>query len=212
MSASALVSPSRRVPVEFIGRARAIRAKLIEGDEYYATEIAKIVSPLIARRQRYPRRQQRPQDLIDIARAIAKLDVNRVRWYFDAPAKRQLVISDYRASSSDWMDERWDDPRWQGGIAVTKFTLSVTDHIEAGSVVICNIALHGLARFLERSPRTDMISLREELAPLITSEARFHVPTPLGFWYGAVIAARDKEGKRFPSRSVRTWVSEEMLE
>ena len=202
----------RKVPFEYIGQARLLRQQLLAADDRYHTKFRRLLAPLFARQRRYPGRLQRQEDITEVARAFARLNINRIRWHFDTPAKRRIVITDWRASSSDWLDEKWDEPEWQPGIAVTKFQLTVAEQVEAKGVVICNIALHGLARFLERSARTDMDSLREELAPLITSIARFHAPTPLGFWRGLVVRAKDKDGHEFPSRSVRTWVSSEMVE
>jgi hypothetical protein len=205
--------PPRRVGFQFIGQARVLRQQLLAGDERYQAAVEKMIHPLLARSRRYPKRLQREQDLTDVARAFARLeDVHRIRWHVDVPAKRQLVVTDYRASSSEWFDERWEDPEWQSGIAITKFRLAVAERVEAEGVVITNIALHGIARFYERGGRTDIDSLREELAPLITSTARIHVPTPQGYWRGDVVRARDRAGHKFPSRSVRTWISHEMIE
>ena len=198
--------------MQFIGQARLLRQQLLAGDERYHREVEKMIGPLIARQRRYPGRLQRVEDLTDVARAFARLNVHRIRWHVATPAKRHLVITDWRVSSSDWYDERWLEPGWQPGIAITKFRLSVAERVEAKGVTIANLALHSVARYYERGGKPDMDSLREELAPLISSVERVHVPTPQGLWRGSIIHATDREGNLFPSRSVRTWVSHEMLE
>jgi hypothetical protein len=204
--------PSRKVGFQFIGQARVLRQQLLAGDEHYHREVEKIIGPLIARQRRYPDRLQREQDLTDVCRAFGWLNVHRIRWHVDAPAKRHIMITDWRASSSDWYDERWLEPDWQPGIAITKFQLTVAERVQAKGVTIANLALHSVARYYQRGGKPDMDSLREELAPLITSTARIHVPTPQGYWRGDVVRAKDKDGDLFLSRSVRTWISHEMLE
>ena len=150
------------MPFEDIGQARLLRQQLLAADDRYHNEFSTTqLAPLFARQRRYPCEvPQRQEDITEVARAFARLNINRIRWHFDTPAKRQIVITDWRASSSDWLDEKWTN-RNGSRHRCYQVPTDRRHQVEAKACAICNIALHGLARFLERSARTDMDSLRE---------------------------------------------------
>ena len=78
---------------------------------------------------------------------------------------------------------------------------------------VANLSLHSLARWHERSADRSAAALHRDLRALAANldAPSDRVPVPGGAWCGPTASATDDRERRVSLRSVRTFVSREMM-
>jgi hypothetical protein len=181
------------VPVEYVGRARALREMIAKEQQRYAAAVEKIIKPMQPR-PAWPA-PTAPRYLRRMAREFSKLK-SPCRIIPDAEYDgEELVISDLVATASSVAFDGWVEA--EPSLRLTLHILR-TPPYEYGSVAVAEIGLHALARRYQRGrPATDGAVLRD-LRPFLgafrraieTSDAEFRIATGAGAWFAQLSADR----------------------
>jgi hypothetical protein len=202
-----------RVPVEYVGRVRALRSVIAREDERYVATSRRLLRPVLDRLHRFgPRRNFRPQMLADLEAAWHRDLASPYRLGCESQLSKEALRIDEVAISSAHLDNReWD--REERSLVIAHGVLIV----QRGRVTFdCRLATifsaHSLCRRLQRG-RSGMSDdeLLDDVQVMAGHEASeigenegFLVHTRDGRWAGRCIQL-----ERGRALSVRTWLQED---
>jgi hypothetical protein len=113
------------VPAQFVGLARAFRARVGADDALVGQTVNAIAAPLIARRKRKP--TFRPETLIDAERQFRRLpSAGRLMLKVER-GKSGLRIEEHRIAAGQFCFCRWDDDARDADIGIVKVILEATE-------------------------------------------------------------------------------------
>ena len=196
-----------RVPFEFLGRARTLRAEIAAADTIALAAAERVAAPLCARLRRRPDRDQRPGMLIDAARgwrttipATGRLDLT-----IDLVGKR-LRIDETRLGPARFRCDEWGEV----GLAISNWFLDVAPgHVRVDHLPLAYLSLHALARRIERggpAVADDLEQLGQFCAAPGEPGGMFQVPAAEGWWVGAAADVDVGGGETVRMLVVRTFL------
>ena len=199
-----------RIPVEFVGLARAFRSEVLRIDKQMDCALATLTAPLRARLARHPR--LRHEMIAGTTRLYgmmvpAAFRIGAVKVMKD---RAEFCISEARLTATWLHDDAWGDAERESGVALCRFVLVVHDRrLREHWHPMAIVSLHALARRVERSSERDHDALLRDLSLLVDTGdvVGERIDTPNGFWLGRVTDARDRS-RTVRVRSVRTWISD----
>lgn len=199
------------VPAEFIGRARAFRARVGAEDAAVGQTILKIMRPLERRRKRSA--TFRPEQLIDAERQFRQLpSAGRLALKIERD-KRSLRIEEFRVAAGQFRFCSWTDGATDADIGVVKVNLSAVPWGPVGATgnIVASVSLHALARRFQRGFNTSDEAILSELRELAVRHvaiaaalADFSVACDGGSWVGEV-AKIDVAEVSCPVLAIRTF-------
>ena len=199
------------VPPEFVGLARAFRARVGAEDDEVGQTIQRLVKPLTARRKRSA--TFRPETLIDVERQYRMLpSTGRLTLKVERDRKG-LLIEEYRCAAGEFRFRAWNSDATDPDIGVVRITL-VARHWQpvgfAGNI-ICSVSLHALARRFQRGFVTTDEAISSELRQIalryneiVESMGDFSVAGDGGRWVGGVVRT-EVEGTWEPTLTLRSF-------
>jgi hypothetical protein len=205
-----MIHPSS-VPSEFVGLARAFRARIGAEDDAVGRGVLEIMKPLHARRRRSA--TFRPADLQDAERQFRNLpSAGRLTLKIDRDRKG-LLIEEIRAASGKMRFCEWADDAADLDIGINLISLEAVSwgRIGAFANIVCSVSLHALARRMQRGfNNTDAAILSEmkQLALLyptiIDAMGDFSIGGDGGRWVGEV-ARTTTGGESVPALAIRSF-------
>jgi hypothetical protein len=199
----------RRVPSEFVGRARQFRQAVLAADTAIAAGLPGLLGPLQARLNRKP--TLRPAMVVDLIRRWPEVIPDRYCLARNASVdKNALTISEVRIAASHLHNPAWDGQDWEHGISVAKLN-STTGHGQLRLTVtpVASVSLHALARRYQRSIQRDHAAVIRDLKALARHPQSGKVFTDTGCWCGRVVTTRHEvDGEPRPLRllAIRTFI------
>lgn len=201
-----MVSPG--VPFEFVGRARAFRARVGAEDDAVGRSILEIMAPLDRRRRKS--KTFRPADLIDSERAYRALpSAGRLSLKIHRD-KHGLKIEELRCAAGRVRFCSWADDALDPDIGIMRIELQAQSWgpaFVAGNL-IASLCLHSLGRRFQRGIRTDDATILAELKQIalcqpdiVEANGAFSIPGDGGSWVGEV-GQRDA----MPMLAIRSFV------
>jgi hypothetical protein len=181
------------VPVEFIGRARALRRRVAAEHEAFEAAAERMVAPL------RPRPGFRPVPRHVLMRALLTAFRRRLRAGRLALSAEfaggGLTLTDLRLAPAGVSSDAWAEDEPAVAIVAYRLCIRPPAFSETGALV-CTVGLHALARRYERgADRTDDAVIADLgcLARLLPDALRrggeFDISAPGGRWIGAVDGA-----------------------
>ena len=184
------------VPAEFVGKARAFRARIGAEDAVVGQTIQRIVAPLEARRRR--KATFRAEQLIDAERAFRRVPAaGRLTLNIERD-KHGLRIEEFRAAAGDFRFCSWADGATDPDVGVVKVVLQATSWgaVGATSNIVASVSLHALARRFQRGFNISDEAILGELrglalrhAEIIEALGEFSIACDGGSWVGEVAKA-----------------------
>jgi hypothetical protein len=154
---------SGHVPSEFVGRARALRARIGAEDDAVGPAISGVMLPLEARRRKSAIFRQ--DQLIDAARAYRQIpSAGRLSLKIGRD-KTGLRIEEYRAAAGVVRFVEWDDGAFDSDIGVVRVELTAVSWgrcCVSGGIVV-SMSLHALSRRMQRGFDTSDAAIMSEL-------------------------------------------------
>jgi len=199
-----------RVPVQFIGLARAFRSRVKAVDVEMDVALVPITAPLRARLKRHP--NLRAEMIAGFSRSYRMTipATYRIGSIEGARHGREFAMRETRLSASWITDDAWDADHREQGLSICRFTLAVQDgRLRQVWTPVVSISLHALARRFERGRDRSSAAVLADMERLASpaDEADERVPTADGHWIGDVITAGDGgAGRTLRLRSIRTWL------
>ena len=200
------------VPAEFIGRARAFRARIGAEDAEVGQTIQRIVAPLIARRRH--KQTFRPEHLIVAERqfrlqvpAAARLTLKIER------DRHGLRIEEFRAAAGEFRFCSWNSDAVDADVGVVRVVLDATawQPLSFSGTIVVSVSLHALARRYQRGFDTTDDAILAELrdmalrhAGIVEAWGDFSIACDGGSWVGEVAKVEIGEGSA-PMLAVRTF-------
>ena len=138
------------VAAEFVGRARAFRARIGAEDDAVGRNVLEIMKPLKARRRRSA--TFRPEALIDAERQFRHLpSAGRLTLKVDRD-KSGLLIEEFRAAAGDFRFVSWLDGATDADIGICRVILEAKSWgpVYTSCDVAVSVSLHALARRFQR--------------------------------------------------------------
>jgi hypothetical protein len=185
---------SGHVPSEFVGRARALRARIGADDDAVGPAISRILAPLEARRRRSA--IFRADQLIDAERAFRALPaVGRLSLHVQRD-RHGLRIEEYRAAAGMVRFCEWSDAAaMDADVGIVRVELNAVSwgrcYVSGGIVV--SVSLHALSRRYQRGFDTSDAAILAELKQLalmhptiVESLGDFSIGGDGGRWCGEV--------------------------
>ncbi len=200
-----------RVPAEFLGQARALRAEIAAADPIAHSAAERVAAPLCARLRRKP--TLRPDSLADAERHWR--DWMPAAGRLDREARldnRSLTIEETRASAANFRADGWGAGREESGLCIVSLMLEAAPgRVRLNHEVLTYISLHALARRFERgapgAALADLRALGEWCAAPGAAGAEFRVPAGDGWWVGNA-AEVERGGEVARMLAVRTFLSQ----
>jgi hypothetical protein len=200
------------VPPEFLGRARAFRARIGADDAAVGMAINRITAPLLARRRR--KATFRPETLIDAER----------QFQFQVPAGARLTlkverdrhglrIEEFRVAAGEFRFCSWEDDAADADPGVVRVVLEATGWGAVGATanIVASVSLHALARRYQRGFDTSDAAILAELrelamrhAAIVEAQGDFSMAFDGGSWVGEV-ARTEVAQVSCPVLAVRTF-------
>src|SRR4051794_26850218 len=107
------------VPVQFQGLARLFRGRVVQTNLAYVAAVKAITAPLESRLQRKPK--LRDGMVIDTVRAFRAISLPyRLALTADTDSKGALIITEWRLGGTEAMNNLWENPEWELGVAICK--------------------------------------------------------------------------------------------
>lgn len=186
------------VPFEFLGLARAFRARIGAEDAEVGRTIQGIVKPLQARRTRSA--TFRPEALVDAERQYRMLpSTGRLALRIERD-KRGLLIEEFRCAAGQFKFCWWDSDATDPDIGVVKVHLRAHAWGVVGVTanIVVSVSLHALARRYQRGFNTTDEAILSDLRDLalrhdsiVEAFGEFSVACDGGHWVGEVAETAD---------------------
>jgi len=216
------------IPREFVGLARVFRNRVAAADGRIRAAMPAIIGPLRPRLHRTHRPQLSIREIDDALRAWQSvmddglmLD-GRLRTY-----RRSFMVAQLRPTCDRITAAAWeDDETGQPAIALSWHVLQMRGRKAEFTVTpIVTMALHAMARRIERGDGCEDSNIIEDLAPLAAHTAAdrstvapppappipAEIPATRGRWAGRWVTARDAARRRdFKVFQVQTFLDDEM--
>lgn len=177
------------VPVEFVGKARALRNRLVAVDPIAVRAMSR-ARPLV---MAPASRGHLPPTAVRMAVAVWRDQVppiGRLAFASDCGARR-LRIVEVRACGAGFRLSAWDDEAHEPGVAIRAYVLDIDLERRRSAFTaepLASVGLHALARRFERGRRTTDADVLDELVVIAGFEAgagdSFAIPVPTGRWVG----------------------------
>lgn len=181
------------VPVEFIGKARALQKKLTADDANVMAQANRLLFGLRGRTNNH--QSLGPGAYSKFAAMWRALPANgRIELSIAAEPKK-LTIRETRAIGGRFRFTDWTDDAREWAIVLTDLALFVRPrHFECHHIHAAHVCQHALARRFERgepseqSVLADLVDLAKGCPAILTEGGDFsHAAPPFGFWAGSVI-------------------------
>ena len=211
------LADATRVPIEYVGLARAFRARIADADAIAIKVFQQTSQQLMDRARRHP------VPRADILSAVARA------WRSTVPAfgrldqritlkGKWLSISETRCIPQHYRQAEWEDDAREPGVSVVRIGMSIAPRRELALAMytLCSASLHALARRYQRGQPTNDDAIIADLHALAAAHERLRVlPEGSGFtvdvasgrWLGNVLDIRSHDSgvtQRVPS--ARTFV------
>jgi hypothetical protein len=200
------LDPATRVPVQWLGRARLLRSRIMAAYDEWAAAGDRLLAPL-----------RRRDDFVPVY-TRQTLSVTLARWKrlpvwgqircITRQDRAALSILEFRLAPLVTQRVGWDADELTVALALISVDLRLpAAFIDQVEVVAC-ISLHALGRRFERSVRRDDISVLRDLVPIPSATMRadgdFAVPAYHGGqWIGQAMTCNGK-----PILAVRTFLGD----
>jgi hypothetical protein len=202
--------PARRVPVEFIGKARLLRDQVARAHTTYSEAVESLIAPLRPRAGFIP----------TFTRQTMSVFAGRWRdtipqwgtFRFVTKAQRtKLAIAETRITPFRATMDGWDQDELGVALAVVTAMIELPATLKIDLQVVVTVSLHALARRVERGDHKSDLAVLRDLLPLVSSHPNrmakggdFEIP---GFHGGRWIGSRiGLDGK--PVLAVRTYIGD----
>jgi hypothetical protein len=171
------------VPFEFVGRARAFRARVGAEDDGVGRAVMRIMAPLA--RRRLKSRIFRPGDLIDAERQFRNLPSTGRLALQVGRDKHGLKIQELRCASGKIRFAEWANDASDPDIGIMRIALEATSWGPAfvAGDLIASLSLHALGRRFQRGFDTSDAAILSELRAMALCHADI-VETPGDFAIG----------------------------
>ncbi len=197
----------RRVPSEFVGRARQFRQTVLAADTAIAAGLSGLLQPLQERLSRKP--TLRPARILGFVRRWPGVVPDR--WCLARNAsidKNALAITEIRIAASHLRNSAWGGQEWEHGVSIARLEFSTAGgELRLTVTPVASVSLHALARRYQRSPQRDDAHLIRDLKALARQPPADRVTTDTGCWHGRVVASRQEvDGAPLPLLAIRTFI------
>jgi hypothetical protein len=179
------------VPFEFVGLARAFRARVTLDDGIVTKTLPQLLQTILARRRRR-HRKLREDVCKDFVRTWGATIPRRYCLGSSASFRKgRLQVQEIRVTSLKFQDDRWQSRSSEPGLGIIALDLDSDNQIPFQYSTIAILSLHAIGRWYERAAgqRTDQ-ALVETLAPLVSAKnydaALERVMAGSGHWRGDV--------------------------
>jgi hypothetical protein len=192
------ILPTSRVPPEFLGKARGFGNRILDADNQFMTMRDELLARFGARLRRKP--TLRLDDCLDGLsrwRALGLFGQPPESWAKLEYAKRRVVFSDYRLTTSTGHREEWGEGVSEPGVDLMLVELIFEPregYAHQDITGVFNVSLHALGRFYQRAFRSSDEVLAAaiwaalgEIKGLPPDEnGDFALPVPVigGHWFG----------------------------
>jgi hypothetical protein len=180
-----------RVPFEFVGLARAFRARVTLDDGIVTRTLPQLLKKILERRSRH-HTKLREDVCKDFVRTWGETIPRRFCLGSSASFRKgRLQVQEIRVTSLKFQDDRWQSRSSEPGLGIIALDLDSDNQIPFQYRTIVILSLHAIGRWYERAAgqRTDQ-ALVETLAPLVSSKnydaALERVMAGSGHWRGDV--------------------------
>jgi hypothetical protein len=194
-------APDRVVAPEFVGKARAFRARILDA--------ALVTGPLMRAAtddafRTYARRNSgpRPEYLIDLERRWRAIPSTGCLALSIGRDRREMTLVDVRLTGGVGSNSQWGPDAHEMAICIVENTLTLTKRAaETKNVMLGALSLHALGRWHARCVDPSEAALLRDIT-LIANAApaelstpagcAFKLPTNGGAWFGSITALQDR--------------------
>jgi hypothetical protein len=207
---------SSRVPVEFIGKARAFRSTIVGEHALAVAAMDRLVLPL--RGRHYSRQTPGPGAFARVEHAWRSQvpTAGQLRLTTTHDSKR-LCITEIRAVPTDFRFLAWPEGATESCLIILVSALAVSaGHFSFTSALAASVSLHALARRYERGSnnsaaaiRADLVALMRPVDDVLEGSNDFTIPAGDGQWVGEATEVDDR-GKVKCILAARSFISVDM--